>query len=39
MDCHRDRRRKTILREIQDWIEEISRNIDKLKKEFNLYQR
>jgi hypothetical protein len=39
MDCHRDRRRKTILREIQDWIEEISRNIDKLKKEFNLYQK
>jgi len=39
MDCHRDRRRKTILREIQDWIEEISRNIDKLQKELNLYQK
>jgi len=39
MDCHRDRRRKTILREIQEWIEEISRNIDKLQKELNLYQK
>jgi phosphopantetheine adenylyltransferase len=39
MDYHRDRRKKTIVREIQERIEGISRNIDKLQKELNLYQK